>query len=175
MVAKCFSIFKHFRRRARFGGDLKVFWTNFSWAILMKRSIFNEWNHVRPAILNEIYGGRSWWKVFKDRLSKDILTCVLIFQSKFLGAIMMKLSIFKGYITWPLIFSNGIYFGEYCWNYRFSNNEITWRLIFQTEFIGASYVWLQTFAWGDLNVLWPLILTPVNFARRLLNNGKSRI
>ena len=38
------------------GGDVE---RNFSGAIVMKRSIFEEQHHVRPDISNEIAGGRS--------------------------------------------------------------------------------------------------------------------
>ena len=48
-------------------------------AILMKRPIFEGYNHVRFDILNEMSEGRSW---LKDRFSKFKFTCALILQTK---------------------------------------------------------------------------------------------
>jgi len=54
---KHFSIYKHFPRCAQLGAMLRYLERNFSGAIVMRRSIFEEKHHVRTDISNEISGG----------------------------------------------------------------------------------------------------------------------
>ena len=67
---------------------------------------------------NEIYGGRSWRN---HKISNNTITWLWYFRTKFLGAIVMKLSIFKEYnhVTYDILKRN--LWGRSWRNDRFQN------------------------------------------------------